>query len=101
MVVVAAVERVARCQMPRKAANSAIETTAARKRREEVMGITLSPVVPAKRRDRSGTSPRRQSSMKTCYTTHPAQSVPAFAATAASEVRARPHDAFLILKLAR
>jgi hypothetical protein len=37
MVVVAAVERVARCQMPRKAANSAIDSTAARKRREKVM----------------------------------------------------------------
>src|ERR1700756_1312075 len=37
----AAVERVARCQMPRKAANSAIDTMAARRRREGV--ISLSP----------------------------------------------------------
>jgi hypothetical protein len=35
-----AVERVARCQMPMKAANSTIDTIAARKRREEVKLFT-------------------------------------------------------------
>src|SRR6185436_17758842 len=42
MLATAPVPRVARCQMPRNAANSTIETTAARKRREKV--ISLSPL---------------------------------------------------------
>src|SRR6476646_3117695 len=46
MAVVAAVERVARCQMPRKAANSAMDSTAARKRRDDVIGDSLSTCRP-------------------------------------------------------
>src|SRR5258706_12437611 len=45
------VPRVAICQMPIKARNSAIDTITARKRREEVMGYGLSASRPGERRD--------------------------------------------------
>src|SRR6266404_2708640 len=44
MLATAPVPRVAICQMPTKARNSAIDTIAARKRREEVMGHLHPPL---------------------------------------------------------
>src|SRR5689334_16765305 len=84
MCVVAAVERVARCQMPRNAANNAMETTAARKRREKFMGNSLSPRRPRERGDPYAVSPRSGTASKTFF--HHSRRgvwVPAFAGTTA------------------
>src|SRR2546421_3837651 len=58
MVATVPVPRVAICQMPMKARNSAIDTIAARKRSEEVMAYDPSASRPGERRDPYVDGPR-------------------------------------------
>ena len=72
------VPRVEMCQMPRNAASSAIDTIAARKRREEVIGLSLS------RRVVAGEAPRTRDSAAVVMKTVPAHATHRDARRAAS-----------------
>src|SRR3982074_2856114 len=103
MVATVEVPRVAICQMPMKATNSAIDTIAARKRSEAVMPQGPSASRPGERRDPQPPALLDAEDIcHRCQTKFHGVWVPAFAGTTATNLSAPlRYDAFLILKLLR